>query len=207
MNRKTVADIARCIGGELLQSPHADEPVRELAFDSRRIRQGGGTLFFALVSQRNDGHRYIGELYRKGVRHFVVNSEFADIQSYPEADFIRTEDTLKALQTLAREHRKQFLLPVIGITGSNGKTTVKEWLYQLLCDDYRITYTPNSFNSQIGVPISVWSLDRDSQLGIFEAGISRPDEMATLESIIRPPACAVTLIPPPRWHTTRLTSS
>lgn len=186
MNRKTVSDIARCIGGELLQSPHADEPVRELAFDSRRIRQGGGTLFFALVSQRNDGHRYIGELYRKGVRHFVVNSEFADIQSYPDADFIRTEDTLKALQTLAREHRKQFLIPVIGITGSNGKTTVKEWLYQLLCDDYRITYTPNSFNSQIGVPISVWSLDRDSQLGIFEAGISRPDEMATLESIIRP---------------------
>ena len=81
MNRKTVADIARCIGGELLQSPHVDEPVRELAFDSRRIRQGGGTLFFALVSQRNDGHRYIGELYRKGVRHFVVNSEFDDMQS------------------------------------------------------------------------------------------------------------------------------
>ena len=187
MNRTyTVADIARCMGGTLLQAPHAEEVIRELAFDSRRIQQGDETLFFALVTQRNDGHRYIGDLYRKGIRHFVVNRQFAEASAYPEADFIQTEDTLKALQALAREHRNQFLLPVIGITGSNGKTTVKEWLYQLLCDDYRIAYTPNSFNSQIGVPVSVWNLDKDSQLGIFEAGISRPDEMAVLESIIRP---------------------
>ena len=172
--------------GVLLQSPHADEEIRELAFDSRRIQQRQDILFFALVSQRNDGHRYIGELYRKGIRHFVVNRQFAEASSYPDADFIQTEDTLAALQKLAQEHRKRFMIPVIGITGSNGKTTVKEWLYQLLCDDLRITYTPNSFNSQIGVPISVWGLNRDTQLGIFEAGISQPDEMALLESIIQP---------------------
>jgi len=186
MYGKTVIDIAQCIGGTLLQSPHADEVVRELGFDSRRIQQGSHALFFALVTQRNDGHRYIGDLYRKGIRHFVVNRLFMNAADYPDADFIQTEDTLAALQNLAREHRKQFRIPVIGITGSNGKTTVKEWLYQLLCEDYRIAYTPNSFNSKIGVPVSVWSLSRDSQLGIFEAGISRPDEMGILESIIRP---------------------
>ncbi|MBP5396624.1 MAG: bifunctional UDP-N-acetylmuramoyl-tripeptide:D-alanyl-D-alanine ligase/alanine racemase, partial [Bacteroidales bacterium] len=182
----TIAEIARSVGGTLVQAPNAEDTVRELAYDSRRIQQRDDTLFFALVTSRNDGHRYIGDLYRKGIRHFVVNKLFNEASSYPEADFIQTENTLEALQALARNHRMQYHIPVIGITGSNGKTTVKEWLYQLLCEDYRIAHTPNSFNSQIGVPISVWSLNSESQLGIFEAGISRPDEMGVLESIIKP---------------------
>lgn len=172
--------------GEWIQSASQSSEIRELAYDSRRIQQGDGTLFFALVTSKNDGHRYIGELYQKGIRHFVVRRDYADAAMYPEADFIGVEDTLKALQELAAFHRRQFRIPVIGITGSNGKTTVKEWLYQLLCDDYNIAYTPNSFNSQIGVPISVWGLQSQTQLGIFEAGISRPDEMNTLKHIIEP---------------------
>ncbi|MBO4282022.1 MAG: bifunctional UDP-N-acetylmuramoyl-tripeptide:D-alanyl-D-alanine ligase/alanine racemase [Bacteroidales bacterium] len=186
IKQETISEIAQRIGGVLLQQPHPDAVIRELAFDSRRVQQGGDTLFFALVTQRNDGHRYIGELYRKGMRHFVVDTRFSEAENYPEADFIQTEDTLKALQDLAKAHRKQFHVPIIGITGSNGKTTVKEWLYQLLCEDYHISYTPNSFNSQIGVPVSVWSLNEDTQLGIFEAGISRPDEMNALKAIIEP---------------------
>ncbi len=183
---ETVSEIAQRIGGVLLQQPHADAVIRELAFDSRRVQPDSDCLFFALVTQRNDGHRYISDLYNKGIRHFVVDTRFSDAGLYPDADFIRTGDTLKALQELAKAHRRQFHVPIIGITGSNGKTTVKEWLYQLLCEDYKITYTPNSFNSQIGVPVSVWGLNEETQLGIFEAGISRPDEMNALKAIIEP---------------------
>lgn len=174
------------MGGVLAQLIDNNTVIKQLAFDSRRVQTDSHLLFFALQTSKNDGHNYISDLYQKKIRHFVVSNDFKEMALYPEANFIKVPDTLVALQTLARNHRMQFKIPVIGITGSNGKTTVKEWLYQLLCDDYHIAYTPNSFNSQIGVPISVWGLQADTQLGIFEAGISHPDEMNRLKSMIEP---------------------
>ena len=159
--------------------------VSDLLIDSRQLVAASQTLFFALVSNRNDGHKYIGELYNNGVRAFVV-SRPPDLESFPEAGFIVVEDTLLALQQLAAWHRQQFDIPVIGITGSNGKTIVKEWLAQLLGPDYNIVRSPKSYNSQVGVPLSVWQMNGTHQLGIFEAGISKPDEMGALQKMIRP---------------------
>ena len=145
-------------------------------------------LFFALRGQRNDGNKYIEELYAKGVRAFVVdkNTSSKEMVPYDKATFIVVEDTLKALQKIAAYHRKKFNIPIIGITGSNGKTIIKEWLYQILSPELSVIRSPKSYNSQIGVPLSVWQLNDTHQLGIFEAGISRPNEMQKLEEIIRP---------------------
>ena len=186
MPEYTLSTVAKIINGNLLNSYDINYIIKDLAFDSRKIQLESNVLFFALVSSKNDGHKYIRELYDKNVRNFVVNKSFQEVEEFPEANIIQVENTLTALQTLAKYHRKCFHIPVIGITGSNGKTAVKEWLYQLLCDDYKIAYTPNSFNSQIGVPLSVWNLHSDIQLGIFEAGISKTDEMNTLKEIIEP---------------------
>ncbi len=182
----TIAIIAEIVKGTLIYNNKEDNIIKELAYDSRKIQFENNMLFFALVSSKNDGHKYIEELYSKNIRNFVVNKKFKDTHLYPAANFIQVDNTLEALQTLAKQHRRSFTIPVIGITGSNGKTTVKEWLYQLLCDDYKIAYTPNSFNSQIGVPLSVWGINKDTQLGIFEAGISNPSEMNNLKEIINP---------------------
>ena len=138
----TISTIAKIVNGVLTYNNKEDSIIKELGYDSRKIQLESNVLFFALVSSKNDGHKYIGELYTKNIRNFVVNKNFKDLQLYPEANFIQVNDTLMALQTLAKQHRKSFSIPVIGITGSNGKTTVKEWLYQLLCDDHKIAYTP-----------------------------------------------------------------
>ncbi len=167
-------------------SARADLPVTELLTDSRQFVQPAGTLFFALVSKRNDGHRYIGELYDKGVRTFVVSDADFPFQEYPEAAFMVVSDTLLALQQLASWHRRQYGLPVVGITGSNGKTIVKEWLYQLLQDDLKIVRSPKSYNSQTGVPLSVWQIRSGDELALIEAGISEPDEMNRLQPVILP---------------------
>lgn len=159
--------------------------IEHLLLDSRKVYSPATSLFFALKGQRRDGHGFIPELYKKGVRHFVI-SESIDPIAYPEADFIVVADTLTALQQLAAWHRRQFNIPVIGITGSNGKTIVKEWLYQLLHDEYNIVRSPRSYNSQIGVPLSIWQMNEQHTLGIFEAGISQPGEMEKLEKIIQP---------------------
>ena len=140
-----------------------DLAVQDLLIDSRQLLSPAQTLFFALVSDRNDGHRYIGELYEKGVRAFVV-SRPQELKAFPEAVFIVVEDTLKALQKLAAYHRTQYNIPVIGITGSNGKTIVKEWLAQLLSPDYNTVRSPKSYNSQVGVPLSVWQMNAAHQL-------------------------------------------
>jgi alanine racemase len=182
----TVSKIATIVQGLLYANFDKNYIVKDLVYDSRRIQGTKNALFFALVTSKNNGHKYIGDLYKKNVCNFVVNKEFNDIELYPDANFIVVEDTLQALQQLTRYHRKKFSIPVIGITGSNGKTIVKEWLYQLLCPDYKIVYSPNSFNSQIGVPLSVWKTSRHDQLGIFEAGISKPDEMNILKGFIEP---------------------
>ena len=157
-----------------------------LLTDSRSLCFPAETLFFALISTRNDGHNYIRDLYNRGVRNFVVSRLPDRMEDYTESNFLLVQDTLAALQKLASLHRKNFNIPVIGITGSNGKTIIKEWLYQLLDPDYVVTRSPRSYNSQIGVPLSVWLLNNQTQLGIFEAGISRKDEMRHLWRIIRP---------------------
>ncbi|HEU4902302.1 MAG TPA: bifunctional UDP-N-acetylmuramoyl-tripeptide:D-alanyl-D-alanine ligase/alanine racemase, partial [Flavisolibacter sp.] len=156
--------------------------ILHLLYDSRKIQQPASSLFFALKTTHNDGHRYVKEAYKKGVRAFVVSEKIV----LDDAVVIEVDDTLAALQQLAAHHRSQFHLPVIGITGSNGKTIVKEWLNQLLEEGYTIVRSPKSFNSQLGVPLSVWEIGPQHTLGIFEAGISRPGEMEKLAAIIQP---------------------
>lgn len=178
----TISDI---ICAEVIGEPAAGQPVSYLLTDSRQIRFAGHSLFFALIGPRHDGHFFLQQAYEKGVRSFVV-SRVPKVWSNGDAVFLLVPDTLAALQALCRFHRLQFDLPVIGITGSNGKTTVKEWLFQLLQDDFYILRNPRSYNSQVGVPLSVWPLQFTHELGIFEAGISQVGEMEKLASIIRP---------------------
>ena len=166
----------------------ADATIGWLLTDSRSLCFSEQTLFFALRTKRNDGHRYIGELYRRGVRSFVVEQVPDDYATlFPQAAFLRVPSVLAALQRLAERHRDEFDIPVVGITGSNGKTWVKEWLYQTLRScDLRVTRSPRSYNSQIGVPLSVWLLNEQTQVALFEAGISEPGEMLPLSDIIQP---------------------
>ena len=175
--------VAEIVGGQIVGTDERRE-IADLLTDSRHLIDARVALFFALTSVRNDGHKYIKELYEKGVRAFVVRR--VPDEPFPDAVFIVVSDTLKALQTLAAYHRQQFDIPVIGITGSNGKTIIKEWLYQMLSPDHSIVRSPKSYNSQIGVPLSVWQMNANHDLGIFEAGISEPDEMMALQDIIRP---------------------
>lgn len=183
----TVSQIAAAIKAELKCSSSLEElPVNQLLIDSRTLAEPVGVMFIALKTGTNNGHRFIKELYEKGIQIFLVSSTFQDEANYPNAAFIKANDTLTALQQLATWHRKQFNLPVIAITGSNGKTIVKEWLYQLLSPDKNIVRSPLSYNSQVGVPLSVWQIDKTHELGIFEAGISQPGEMEKLEPIIQP---------------------
>ena len=178
----SIVTITTLIGAHRIGT--TDTRIDWLLTDSRSLVFPEESLFFAIRTQKNDGHRYIPELYARGVRNFVVSQ--APEQPAEDANYLIVPSPLKALQRLAERHREEFDIPVIGITGSNGKTVVKEWLYQLLSPDYRITRSPRSWNSQIGVPLSVWRLSEHTQLGIFEAGISEPGEMGALQSIIQP---------------------
>lgn len=174
-----------------------DATIDWLLNDSRSLAFPETTLFFALHTQRNDGHKYIPDLYRRGVRNFVVATLPENFEkAYPDANFLRVVNPLKALQRLSERHREEYDLPVIGVTGSNGKTVVKEWLYQILSKTRRVTRSPRSYNSQVGVPLSVWLLNEQSEIGIFEAGISKPDEMPALRAIIQPTIGVMTNIGP-----------
>jgi alanine racemase len=173
------------IGGRWAQF-HADVAVSQLLVDSRRLIFPTSSLFFALKGPRRDGGKYVGELYRRGVRNFVVEEVWHTEIEMPEANILVTGDALVALQRLVAIHRSRYALPVIGITGSNGKTIVKEWLNTLLEADYHIARSPKSYNSQTGVALSVAQLGSSDQLAIFEAGISRRGEMSRLEPMIRP---------------------
>ncbi|WP_395626019.1 bifunctional UDP-N-acetylmuramoyl-tripeptide:D-alanyl-D-alanine ligase/alanine racemase [Daejeonella sp.] len=159
--------------------------IRTLLTDSRKLNDTVHGLFFALKLRR-DGHKFIPDVYKLGVRNFVISDADFPIEKYPEANFFLVRNSLKALQDLAKAHRFKFDYPVIGITGSNGKTIVKEWIYQLLSPEKNIVRSPKSFNSQIGVPISVWDMARENNLAIFEAGISKAGEMQNLADIIHP---------------------
>ena len=177
-------NIAAIIDGKILQLHH-ESIIEHLLIDSRKVYSSPTSLFFALKGSRRDGHQFIPELYKRGVQNFVI-SEVLNVDDYPEANFILVADALEALQRLAGFHRKQFNIPVIGVTGSNGKTIVKEWLYQLLHENFNIVRSPKSYNSQIGVPLSIWQMNSHHELAIFEAGISKPGEMEKLEKIIQP---------------------
>ena len=186
---------------------YGDAPsnVGFLLTDSRSLCFPEETLFFALKSERNDGHRYIDDLYRRGVRNFVVEKVPESYAlKYPDGNFLKVLHPLEALQRLAERHRDEIRIPVVGITGSNGKTIVKEWLYQILSgvndqsshhtQQLAVVRSPRSYNSQIGVPLSVWLLQEHTQVGIFEAGISKPDEMNALRDIIQPTIGVITNI-------------
>lgn len=178
-----ISDIARILN---VNAPQVDSPVIHLLIDSRKISHIEGALFFAIRGERHDGHAFLAELYQKGIRLFVVEQLPEDLKEKADAVFLLVKDTLVALQQLAAYHRSRFQYPVIAITGSNGKTIVKEWLWQLLRDDYRIVRSPKSYNSQVGVPLSIWQMQPDNTLAIFEAGLSQPGEMEKLQRMLRP---------------------
>lgn len=180
----TIETIANLLEAERFGNKKAQ--IDWLLTDSRSLCFPEETLFFALKTKRNDGHRYITDLYNRGVRNFVVSVLPDSYEKFTNANFLKVASPLKALQKLAELHRKEFNVPVIGITGSNGKTVVKEWLYQLLSPEKVVTRSPRSYNSQIGVPLSVWLMNEHTEVGVFEAGISEMGEMDALRSIIAP---------------------
>lgn len=162
-----------------------------LLTDSRKVIDAAGTLFFAIATKRNNGARYIADLYKKGVRNFVVcnnleQDEHDSLLAMDKANLWFVDNVVTALQRVARNHREQFSIPVIGVTGSNGKTIVKDWIVQLLQDDHNVAASPKSYNSQIGVPLSVWQLNSDNDMAVFEAGISETGEMDALRSVVNP---------------------
>lgn len=191
----TIDNITALIGARRFGS--AEACIDWLLTDSRSLAFAETTLFFAIRTKLGDGHHYIPELYRRGVRNFVVGNVPANYETdYPDANFLLVVSPLKALQRLAERHREEYDLPIIGVTGSNGKTVVKEWLYQLLSPSMHVTRSPRSYNSQVGVPLSVWLLNEHTQVGVFEAGISQPGEMAALKAIIQPTIGVMTNIGP-----------
>lgn len=179
-----IEDISNIIGAERHGS--ADTVINWLLTDSRSLCFPEETLFFAIKTQRNDGHKYIHELHRRGVRNFVVTTLPDNADKYAGSNFLLVNNAIDALQALAGHHRQRFDIPVIAITGSNGKTTVKEWLYQLLSPDFNVCRSPRSYNSQVGVPLSVWLMSHHNDIAIFEAGISQPGEMERIEKVLRP---------------------
>ena len=186
MKKYTIEKVTTLIGARRIGT--ADAQIEWLLTDSRSLCFPENTLFFALKTSRNDGHRYIADLYRRGVRNFVVTAPptLPKGKGYEDANFLIVPSPLEALQRLAERHRDEFDIPVVGITGSNGKTMVKEWLYQILSPNHHVTRSPKSYNSQIGVPLSVWLMDEQADMALIEAGISQPGEMRSLADIIQP---------------------
>lgn len=197
----TIEKIATLIGARRIGS--AEATVCWILTDSRSLCFPESTLFFALSSERNDGHKYIPELYKRGVRNFVVRHIPVNLGEYFDANFLKVTNVLSALQRLAERHRDEFSIPVVGITGSNGKTMVKEWLYQLLSPSMAVTRSPRSYNSQIGVPLSVWLINEYSEVALFEAGISKMDEMQALQDIIQPTIGVLTSLGAPHQENFR----
>lgn len=190
----SIGQITKIVAGELHSGGSEDTTIKELLIDSRKLINVDHCIFFALVSKRNDGHKYIKTLYKRGLRNFIVEY-LPDQEEYLEnANYIIVKNTLSALQKLSAFHRSQMKYPVIGITGSNGKTIVKEWVFQALERDKMIHRSPKSYNSQIGVPLSVWQMKPYHEMAILEAGISEPEEMEKLQKIIQPDIGIITNI-------------
>ena len=180
----SIKDIINIINGKCKKCH--DFEITNISIDSRTIISTVNTLFFALVGERNNAHYYIPELIEKGVKNFVVCEEFVYDNKYNNINFINVDDTLVALHQLAKFHRLKYFYPVIGITGSNGKTIIKEWLYQVLYTDENIIRSPKSYNSKVGVPLSLFLMDESYNLAIIEAGISLTGEMDNLQEMIQP---------------------
>ncbi|MBK5278587.1 MAG: bifunctional UDP-N-acetylmuramoyl-tripeptide:D-alanyl-D-alanine ligase/alanine racemase [Bacteroidia bacterium] len=180
----TFQDVRKITHGKLIQLA-SDRNINYLVLDSRKAIATEDALFFAIKGDRHDGHLFIESLYKSGLRQFIVEND-VEVLRFPEGNFLKVGSSIEALQKISSFHRSQFQIPIIGITGSNGKTIIKEWLYQLLSKDYKIVKNPGSYNSQIGVPLSVWQIQSNHELGIFEAGISQPGEMEKLLQIIQP---------------------
>ncbi|MCU0441528.1 MAG: bifunctional UDP-N-acetylmuramoyl-tripeptide:D-alanyl-D-alanine ligase/alanine racemase [Bacteroidia bacterium] len=186
----TIEQIQQLLNAQFVLREGDANWIEHLLIDSRKVVYPETSLFFAISTQRNDGHYYLQDVYDAGVRNFVIERKaqltLQQLSALKGSNIVLVDHSISALQKLASTHRKQFTIPVVGITGSNGKTIVKEWLYQLLKDDVQVARNPKSYNSQVGVPLSVWQLNDQHALGIFEAGISQPGEMAHLERIIQP---------------------
>lgn len=178
------ADISEIIKPYSANVARPEDVVLHLLTDSRRLVETCGTVFFAIVTKRNSGVKYVEELYNKGVRSFVVPKDCT--LEYPDANIWRVDDVIRALQLIAASHRAQYNIPVLGITGSNGKTIVKDWLVQMLSPEGHVASSPKSYNSQIGVPLSVWQMSDADKIGVFEAGISEAGEMSHLQRVIMP---------------------
>jgi alanine racemase len=181
MKAAEITTIVKCVDAQV---EHPDDLITHLLTDSRSLTEAAGSLFFAIPTKRNSGCRYVDGLYKEGVRNFIVPAD-SDLQC-PGANIWRVDDVLTALQAIAAHHRSLFTVPVVGITGSNGKTIVKDWIVQLLSPDHRLVASPRSYNSQIGVPLSVWQLGKEHDMAVFEAGISEAGEMTKLQHIIQP---------------------
>lgn len=192
--RFVIKNISNHIRGEVFTNTKEDFIISNLVFDSRKLNKSTETLFFAIKTLSNNGEKYIPELYSKGVRAFVVENLPNNYTNYQDTYFVLVKDTVEALQSLAKAKRDLFYGPIIAITGSNGKTIVKDWISQLIDNDKKIFKSPRSYNSQIGVPLSLWELQDDDELGIIEAGISQRGEMNRLEKIIRPKVGIITNI-------------
>ncbi len=179
----TLAQIANILGVACLGDDERE--IQQILTDSRRLIFPNQSLFFALKTESNDGHKYIKELYKLGVKAFVVQSSF-EKENFSEATFLEVDNTLTALQKLAQAHRKKFHYPVVAIAGSNGKTVVKEWLFQFLQPYKNVVRSPRSYNSKIGVPLSLWQMGKQHDVALIEAGISKQDEMLPLRDMIEP---------------------
>ncbi|TAF72969.1 MAG: bifunctional UDP-N-acetylmuramoyl-tripeptide:D-alanyl-D-alanine ligase/alanine racemase [Bacteroidetes bacterium] len=181
----TVQQIIKITNASVLHIFSDDDVIHFLVTDSRKITSGSNSLFFAIKGIRHDGHVFIDELYKKGTRNFIIELDI-DIKKYPNASFFKVVSAIEALQKIAAFKRNQFdKLPVLAITGSNAKTIIKEWISQMLNPEYAVVKNPKSYNSQIGVPLSVWQINEKHTFGVFEAGISKPNEMPILENIIK----------------------
>lgn len=188
----TFIEISNIVNAEIIQH-QIDSSITHVSVDSRKHSNSESTLFIAIIGENNNGNNYIKELYNKGVRNYIISQKI-NVSEFKNANFCFVNNGIKALQEIAKHHRKKFKIPVIGVTGSNGKTIVKEWLYTLLKDDYNIIRSPKSYNSQIGVALSVLGLNEHHTLAIFEAGISQPNEMEMLKNIIDPTFGVLTML-------------
>ncbi len=162
-----------------------DVEIKHISFDTRKLIGSVDTLFIAIPGKQHNGHNYLLDAYKKGVRNFIVSQRIKEKAIFG-ANVLRVPDSLRALQSIVKYHRGAFDIPVVGITGSNGKTMVKEWLSDMLGEKYRVVKSPKSYNSQLGVPISIWAMESAHEVGVFEAGISRRNEMQRLEGMIQP---------------------
>lgn len=182
----TIEKIIEITQAKVLQQGKPDQTIKHLLLDSRKLYNSSQALYFAIDGEHHNGHHFVEELYARGVRNFVVEDPQFNVANLPKANVLSVSNSTKALQQTAACHRKQYRVPVIGVTGSNGKTMVKEWLAKLLAKDFKIVKSPKSYNSQIGVPLSVWQMHKRHTLGVFEAGVSAQNEMQNLRQVIRP---------------------